>query len=430
MSDGTEAVGWGRSRRTGGSDRRGERRGIRAVLAVPVAVVSTLAVTLGFAPPADAAVAPPLKRQVKPKSLGSAPRVGPTAVQASVPPPPEYVVAEGDTVSGIAERFGLATAEVLAANGLGWSSLIFPGQRLALPGAVDGSAAAPPRAAPEIARHVVVEGDTVGSIAAAYGLDAADVLSANGLGPTSLIFPGEAIVLPLADPSQTQPVPPPAPPAAPVEPDSPALVADSARSDDTASPGTHVVTAGDTLFGLAASYGVTVADLDAANALGGSTLIVPGQVLVVHRPEPIVTVASVSVPLTDEMRANARIVIDLGRALGVSDQGIVVALAAAAQESGLRNLHHGDGDSLGLFQQRPSEGWGTPEEVLDPVRATTAFYGGAANPNPGRTSGLLDIVGWETMSVTQAAQAVQLSAHPDHYAKWESSARAWLSELG
>ena len=368
MSDGTEAVGWGRSRRTGGSDRRGERRGIRAVLAVPVAVVSTLAVTLGFAPPADAAVAPPLKRQVKPKSLGSAPRVGPTAVQASVPPPPEYVVAEGDTVSGIAERFGLATAEVLAANGLGWSSLIFPGQRLALPGGSEGGSAPahPPPSAPEIARHVVVEGDTVSSIAAAYGLDSADVLSANGLGPTSLIFPGETVVLPLADPSQTQPVPPPAPPAE---------SADPARAE----------------------------------------------------PAPV---ASVSVPLTDEMRANARIVIDLGRALGVPDQGIVIALAAAAQESGLRNLHHGDGDSLGLFQQRPSEGWGTPEEVLDPVRATTAFYGGAANPNPGRTSGLLDIVGWEGMSVTQAAQAVQLSARPDHYAKWEASARAWLSELG
>ena len=363
MSDGTEAIRWGRSRRTGAARGRDGHRGIRSVLAVPIAVVSTVAVTLGIAQPAEAAAAPLPKRQLKPKAPGSAPGVAAVATP-SVPAPPEYVVAEGDTVSGIAERFGLATAEVLAANGLGWSSLIFAGQRLALPGgAVDGSAPAAPPAAPEIARHVVVDGDTVSSIAAAYGLDTADVLSANGLGPTSLIFPGEAIVLPLADPSQTQPAPPPAVPAEPA----PAVPA---------------------------------------------------------------VVASVSVPLTDEMRTNARIVIDLGRALGVPDQGIVIALAAAAQESGLRNLHHGDGDSLGLFQQRPSEGWGTPEEVLDPVRATTAFYGGAANPNPGRTSGLLDLVGWEAMTVTQAAQAVQLSAHPDHYAKWEVSARAWLSELG
>ena len=422
MSDGTEAVRWGRARRTGDSASRTGRRGIRSVLAAPIAVVSTLAVTLGIAPPPAAATAAPVvKRHAKPKAQSAGSRA---AAAAPVPAPPEYVVVEGDTVSGIAERFGLATAEVLAANGLGWSSLIFPGQRLALPGGTDDGSAPPPPRGPEIARHVVVEGDTVGSIAAAYGLDVASVLSANGLGPTSLIFPGESIVLPLADPSSTQPVPSPAP-----SPEAPAAPPPEAAPPDEAA-GTHVVAAGDTLFALAEQYGVTVAELDAANALGGSTLIVPGQVLVVRRPTPVVTVASVTMPLTDEMRANARIVIDVGRALGVPDQGIVVALAAAAQESGLRNLHHGDRDSLGLFQQRPSEGWGTPEEVLDPVRATAAFYGGAANPNPGRTSGLLDLVGWESMSVTDAAQAVQRSAHPDHYAKWESAARAWLSELG
>ncbi len=93
-------------------------------------------------------------------------------------------------------------------------------------------------------------------------------------------------------------------------------------------------------------------------------------------------------------------------------------------------MHHGDLDSLGLFQQRPSQGWGAPEEVLDPVQAATAFYVGHGEPSAGGALGLLDIVGWESMSVTQAAQAVQQSAHPDHYAKWEAQARAWLSELG
>lgn len=420
MANDTEAVRPGRSRRGDPATEPGRRRGIRSMLAVPLAVASTIAVTLGIAQPAEAA-APHVKRQAKPKAQ-TAGALRTTTTAATAPAPAEYVVAEGDTVSGIAERYGLATAEMLAANGLGWSSLIFPGQRLALPGGVTTEVApAPQSALPEIARHVVVEGDTVASIAAAYELDVASLLSANGLGPASLIFPGEAIVLPVADPSVAQPDPdaapaetPPAPASAPAE----------------ASAGTHVVEAGDTLFALAESYGVTVAELDAANALGGSTLIVPGQVLVVRRPEPVVTVASVNVQLTDEMRANARIIIDVGRAVGAPDQGIVIALAAAAQESGLRNLHEGDLDSLGLFQQRPSEGWGTPEEVLDPVRAATAFYGGAANPNPGRTSGLLDVVGWEAMSVTEAAQAVQLSTHPDHYAKWEASARAWLSELG
>lgn len=413
MANDTESARTGRSRRDAAASESGRGRGIRSVLAVSVTVVSTIAVTLGIAQPAEAA-APHVKRHAKPKTQASTvPRTIGAAATAQAPA--EYVVAEGDTVSGIAERYGLATAEVLAANGLGWSSLIFPGQRLALPGGVSaGAVHVPQPAAPEIARHAVVEGDTIGSIAAAYGLDVASVLSANGLGPSSLIFPGEAIVLPLADPADAH--------GAPVEAGQPA--------PPPASPDTHVVAAGDTLFALAETYGVSVAELDAANALGGSTLLVPGQVLVVRRPEPVVTVASVNVQLTDEMRANARIIIDVGRALGVPDHGIVIALAAAAQESGLRNVHHGDLDSLGLFQQRPSEGWGTPEEVLDAVRATTAFYGGAANPNLGRTSGLLDIAGWESMSLTQAAQAVQLSAHPDHYAKWEVSARAWLSELG
>jgi LysM repeat protein len=400
---------------------RPRRRGIRAVLSVPLAIVSTVAVTLGIAQPAEAA-APQLKRHAKAKGQGSI--VHRTAPLAAVAPaPPEYVVAEGDTVSGIAERFGLATAEVLAANGLGWSSLIFAGQRLALPPGAPAADAlpAPVPVAPEIARHVVVEGDTIGGIAAMYGLDVANVLSANGLGPSSLIFPGESIVLPLTDPSIPAPAPVPrSEPAAP----------ESAPSPDPASVETHVVVEGDTLVAIADRHGVTVAELDANNGLGGSTVIVPGQSLVVRRPTPVVTVASVTMPLDDETRANATIVIDVGRALGVPDQAIVVALAAAAQESGLRNVHHGDLDSLGLFQQRPSQGWGTSEEVLDPVRAARAFYVGRAEPGDGGTLGLMDIPGWESMSVTQAAQAVQRSAHPDHYAKWEAQARAWLSELG
>jgi LysM repeat protein len=378
-------------------------------------VLSTIAVTLGIVQPAEAAPQT-VKRQ--PKAKADAGALHAARVVVETPPAGEYTVVDGDTVSGIAERFGLATAELLALNGLGWSSLIFPGQRLALPGGAP-AAAAPHAApvAPELARHVVVEGDTVSGIAAAYGLDVASLLSANGLAASSLIFPGEALVLPPAGTNN-------APGADTVAPEAPAPEPAPAPADQ------HVVAEGDTLFGIAAAHGVSVADLDAANALGGSTIIRPGQVLAIRRPTPVVTVASVTAPLSEEMRANAQIIIDVGRALGVPDSGIVIALAAAAQESGLKNVHHGDRDSLGLFQQRPSQGWGTADEVLDPVRAAAAFYGGPGNPNAGRTLGLLDIEGWESMSVTQAAQAVQLSAHPDHYAKWEAQARAWLSELG
>jgi LysM repeat protein len=391
-------------------------RRIRRLLAVPLAIVSTVSITLGIAQPAEAAPQPP-KRQPKGKEHRAAttPAAGAVAAAASVPS--EVTVADGDTVSSIAERFGLATAEVLAINGLGWSSLIFPGQRLALPGSDHITHDPPPAAVPEISRHIVAPGDTIADIAAAHGLGIDQVLSANGLSRQSLIFPGQAIVLPSPQPADAGAAAPAAPPPPP----------------DTGAE-VHVVVAGDTRIGSAERTGVEVEDLLALNSIARSEVIAIGQRIVVRRPEPqavaALPVASVNVPLTDEMRASARIVIEVGRSLGVPDQGIVIALAAAAQESGLRNLHHGDQDSLGLFQQRPSTGWGTPEEVLDPVRAATAFYGGPSNPNPGRTAGLLDIDGWESMTLTQAAQAVQRSAHPDHYAKWAASARAWLEELG
>ncbi|MFF2273888.1 LysM peptidoglycan-binding domain-containing protein [Agromyces sp. NPDC058136] len=396
-----------------GTAKPGRPRGIRGVLAVPFAIVSALAVTLGIAQPAEAAPQP-VKRQPKPKAapLGTIVPVAAAATAESVPA--EIVVAEGDTVSGIAERFGLSTAEVLAHNGLGWSSMIFPGQRLALP----GGRATPVAPAPDaIAKHQVAEGDTMSGIAARYGVALDELLQVNGLGRQSLIFPGESIVLPPAA-GTAAPSEAPAPPTS-----APAPV--TARPPDT-----HLVVDGDTVWDIAARNEVEVAALIAANGLDQSATIRPGQQLAIPRPVAVVQVASVSAVLTEEMRANGRLIVDIGRALGVPDRGIVIALAAAAQESGMRNVRHGDLDSLGLFQQRPSQGWGTVDQVLDPVRATTAFYGGPSNPNPGVTAGLLDIPGWESMSLTDAAQAVQQSAHPDHYAKWEVQARAWLDELG
>ena len=95
----------------------------------------------------------------------------------------------------------------------------------------------------------------------------------------------------------------------------------------------------------------------------------------------------------------------------------------------MRNLTWGDLDSVGLFQQRPSAGWGSVEQLTDPAHAARLFYGGESNPNRGYTRGLLDIPGWESMPLTVAAQRVQISAYPDAYAKWESAAWEWLTEL-
>ncbi|MCY0942363.1 C40 family peptidase [Streptomyces antarcticus] len=117
--------------------------------------------------------------------------------------------------------------------------------------------------------------------------------------------------------------------------------------------------------------------------------------------------------LPAEQIPHAKTIVATGIALKVPERGQVVALATAIQESRLRNLNSGDRDSLGLFQQRPSQGWGTPEQIRDPVYASTKFY-----------KGLLEVKGWQQMTITQAAQAVQRSGFPDAYARWEPLARA------
>ncbi len=127
----------------------------------------------------------------------------------------------------------------------------------------------------------------------------------------------------------------------------------------------------------------------------------------------------------EQVEASAEI-IRIGKANAIPEQGWVIALATALQESRLRNLDYGDRDSLGVFQQRPSTGWGTPAEVRDIALSVEAFYGIATHThNPGLT----DIRGWQSMTVAQAAQAVQISAFPGAYAQWEPAARSIVDQL-
>jgi hypothetical protein len=130
--------------------------------------------------------------------------------------------------------------------------------------------------------------------------------------------------------------------------------------------------------------------------------------------------------LTQEMKQNAEVIYRVGKDLGVSDFGIVIALAAAMQESRLVNIDYGDRDSVGLFQQRTSQGWGTMAQIMDPNYSARAFFGGPTGPNAGKIRGLLDIKNWSAMSLAKAAQAVQISAFPDAYQKWELSAWSWF----
>ena len=123
-------------------------------------------------------------------------------------------------------------------------------------------------------------------------------------------------------------------------------------------------------------------------------------------------------PLSPEQVGNAAAIYSIGRQMGMSSRDIQIALITAMQESGLRNLNYGDRDSLGLFQQRPSQGWGTREQVTNVRYATTKFF-----------TELKKVSNRGSMSMTQAAQAVQRSAYPDAYAKHVPLVREYWPQI-
>nr|MDT0657738.1 hypothetical protein [Micromonospora sp. DSM 115978] len=124
----------------------------------------------------------------------------------------------------------------------------------------------------------------------------------------------------------------------------------------------------------------------------------------------------------DVQVANAEAIVETTKEFGLDERAAVVAVATAMQESTLNNFGHlgarNDHDSQGLFQQRPSSGWGSPEQITDPEYATTAFL-----------RALERVDGWRDMPLTSAAQTVQVSAYPYHYAKWEQEAADLVQEL-
>jgi len=129
-------------------------------------------------------------------------------------------------------------------------------------------------------------------------------------------------------------------------------------------------------------------------------------------------VGKLTVVLTDEQARNASLISAIAVRRGMPAHAATIGLATALQESKLYNLRGGDRDSLGLFQQRHSQGWGTQQQILDPVYATNAFY-----------DALTKVPNWTTLPVTEAAQEVQRSGYPSAYAVYESDARALASAL-
>jgi hypothetical protein len=131
---------------------------------------------------------------------------------------------------------------------------------------------------------------------------------------------------------------------------------------------------------------------------------------------PVATQGSQSdIPLSGDQMKNAQKIVDAGKAMGLPPRAWVIALATSMQETKLHNYgdlgNSNDHDSLGLFQQRPSSGWGSPKQLTDPTYAAKAFY-----------KSLTAVDGWSKMPLTDAAQAVQVSAFGDRYAQWEAKA--------
>ncbi|MEU4780110.1 hypothetical protein [Micromonospora sp. NPDC023633] len=127
------------------------------------------------------------------------------------------------------------------------------------------------------------------------------------------------------------------------------------------------------------------------------------------------------IELSDEQVGNVKAIIAATKKAGMDERAAVVSIATALQESKLENLGHlgerNDHDSQGLFQQRPTSGWGTVEQITDPEYSTTAFL-----------KALKQVDGWQDMPLTEAAQTVQVSAYPDHYAQWEQQAADLVAE--
>ncbi|MGK5728249.1 hypothetical protein [Streptomyces sp. URMC 124] len=135
-------------------------------------------------------------------------------------------------------------------------------------------------------------------------------------------------------------------------------------------------------------------------------------------PRCTVRADGASYSLSPEQAVNAATISAVGSERGLPERAVTIALATAMQESGLRNIHHGDRDSLGLFQQRPTQGWGSARQITDPVYAAGKFY-----------DHLVEVPGYSRLPLTVAAQKVQRSGFPQAYAKHEPDASLLSSAL-
>jgi LysM repeat protein len=374
--------------------------------ALPAVVLSSLAI----AQPAAAEARP----RVIPATLAAAMQAQEAAVKSGVIPaafvssaipsafrpaqpaaPAEYTIARGDTVSSIAGRYGLDTYAVLKLNNLQANTIIYPGQKIKLTGSPVPTPAAPAAmpeapAAPSPASgsvYTVKSGDTLGAIAARHGVKLSEVFGWNGLNMGSIVYPGQKIKIGAG----TSAAPAPAAPSAPAAP-----------APAAPSSGSYTIKSGDTLSGIAAKHGVKLSDILSANRLTMSSIIYPGNKLVIPGaaiqpagtvtplvpssflgftyPAAVVSSANQNkallnaspVPSREQMRS---IVADTARRMGVDPS---LALAFAYQESGFDQRAVSPANAIGAMQVIPASGdWasdlvGRKLNLLDPYDNATA----------------------------------------------------------
>ncbi len=329
-----------------------------------------------------------------------------TAVPASfapvkAPAPADCTVVSGDTVGAIAARYGLDVWAVLKMNNLGPATLIYPGQKIKLTGS-GGSAPAPsaPAAAPagpasggSGSTYTVKSGDTISAIAARHGLGVNAVLQLNGLGATTIIYPGQTIKLG----GQS------APSAAAAQAPAPAPSSSTAPAPATPASGSYTIRSGDTLTSIAAKNNVSLADLMQANNLKATstiyagkkltlpgtvapasssapTVLVPSTFLNYTYPEAVVAQANLNkaalmaapVPSVAQMK---QIISSTASRMGVDPS---LALAFAWQESGFSAQAVSPANAIGAMQVIPQSGqWasdlvGRHLNLLDPYDNVTA----------------------------------------------------------
>ncbi|WP_457971872.1 LysM peptidoglycan-binding domain-containing protein [Arthrobacter sp. D1-17] len=383
------------------SPKQPPRQSLPMIAATTATLPAVMLSSLALAQPASADTRPsaiPATLAAAMEAQAAAVKAGvipPASVPASIPSglqparvtPSSHRVVRGDTVSGIAARYGLSTSAVLKLNNLRSNSVIYPGQKLKLKGASPAGTATHVAPASSATRtYTVKSGDTLGGIAARHGVKLSQVLSWNRLSVNSIIYPGQKIRLggTAASPAPTKSAPAPA---------------------RTVSSRSYTIKSGDTLSGIAARHGIRLADLLSANRLKVTSTIYPGNKLAIpgKSTSPVQPASSVTplvpssflgftypaavvssanknkallnaapVPSLAQMKS---IVADTARRMGVDP---ALALAFAYQESGFNQRAVSPANAIGTMQVIPSSGeWasdlvGRKLNLLDPYDNATA----------------------------------------------------------